>query len=163
ELTERGQGGRRADRAAARALYERGCDAGAAEACHALAALGARDHGATRAELAQLDQRAYDLALAQAKGNPYYASVAGTYRTAGAARERDWHELDRRRRLMRRRRGGPVPRSSFLALAFVLIATPAVAAPVTVFLDAHGGTIAGGDDDDAGAGVSMLASGGPGG
>lgn len=92
ELVERGEGGRKRDAGAARDLYVRGCDAGAPEACRALAALDERGGKGGASTIAKLYQRAYDLALEQAKGNPYYAYVIGTFHRDGIAVTRDAKE-----------------------------------------------------------------------
>ena len=73
------------DLAGARALYQRGCDDGDAEAC-AGAARASTDDAPTRARLAQ---RAFDLAWAQADDNPYAAYLLGQFHAAGVGNASD--------------------------------------------------------------------------
>lgn len=80
-----GRGGLTRDRSRALTLADRACAAGSAEGCALAATLTAA--GPTR--VAQLRQWAYDLATADAEGNPYAAYLLGRFHTDGVGVARD--------------------------------------------------------------------------
>lgn len=90
-MLEEGRGGKAKDVKRARELYARSCVAGSPDGCRALAALAERE-GESRQEVAKLALRAFDLAKAQAKLNPYYAYVLGTLHRDGVGTPADEKE-----------------------------------------------------------------------
>jgi MYXO-CTERM domain-containing protein len=84
---EQGLGGAAVDAELAESSYRRACDADEPmpEACANLAAFLRKSGRGTASEVAQLFQRAFDVARDMSKDNPYYAYVLGTYYRDGIA------------------------------------------------------------------------------
>jgi len=89
KFQETGTGGATVDLDAAEAAYDLGCTNQVPDACHDLANLFEKRATSSSSRIAQLNQKAFDIAKEQAKTNPYYVWMLGTFHRDGVATVKD--------------------------------------------------------------------------